>query len=62
VKTRLKQGRDLVCLMDDEKKGKGEDERLTILSILRLTDDGKGKKGVAKKSIPKPYKFPIVHN
>jgi len=33
---------------------------LTILQLLRLIDDGKGKKGVAKKRVPKPHKFPKI--
>jgi len=32
-------------------------ERLTILYVVRLIDEGKGERGVAKKSAPKPYKF-----
>ena len=38
-----------------------EEKRQTELYILSLIDDGKGKRGVAKKRIPKPYKFRNVH-
>jgi len=28
---------------------------------MRLIDKGKGERGVAKKSAPKPYKFPLMY-
>ena len=36
-----------------------EEKRQTELYILSLIDDGKGKRGVARKRIPKPYKFQL---